>query len=292
MFSELTIAYLFLGGVGAGSLVFLSIAQLASTMRQTNEGWLRDVGGLDNAFYLRAYIATFVALLLGVLCLVFDLPNPEKAWLLFRYPNSSILSVGSVALALSMSMAALFAMVYGAGIGAATLMRHRRLWSIVSLLISGATALYPGILLMAMPSDHAWHSMLVPILFTLSALSTGIALLVLCFVGRNRNRGTALCIKRLVETDTMLIVVKVAATLAYVLIAAYVLRSLDQVNDLLFGHHAALFWLGYGVCGLAAPFVLECIARRRPTDVVLSCMAVLILIGGCCLRIAVVGLQS
>ena len=50
--------------------------------------------------------------------------------------------------------------------------------------------------------------------------------------------------------------------------------------------------LGYAVCGLAVHYVLEHLARTRPTDGLLLWLSALLLIGGYCLRVAVVGLQS
>ena len=74
--------------------------------------------------------------------------------------------------------------------------------------------------------------------------------------------------------------------------AACLLQSWHLVEELLFGRGSMVFWLGYAACGLAAPFVLERMARKRPTDGLLLGLSALLLIGGYCLRVAVVGLQS
>ena len=310
MFSELTIAYLFLGGVAAGSLLFLSLSQLARALARKGAGpsdapdqptgqcagtgrprFLPSFAAASERFYGLAYGATAVVMGLGILCLAFDLPHPDRAVLLFAYPTSSVLSVGSLILGFSLLYTALFAVHYCL-CPLRWLARFRTVFALVGIAAALAMALYPGILLMTMPADQAWHSALVPVLFTLSAFSTGIALLTMCFVVRSRDRGTARMVRSLVALDPWLIAVKVVATLGYLVAAAYLLQSWHLVEELLFGRGSMVFWLGYAACGLAAPFVLERMARKRPTDGLLLGLSALLLIGGYCLRVAVVGLQS
>lgn len=340
MFSELTIAYLFLGGVAAGSLLFLSLSQLAralmwnpgpteasgaapefleaseanpdsAAVRGAGAGpgssdvtdqsacqragarprFLPSFAVVSERFYTLAYGATAVVMGLGMLCLAFDLPHPDRAVLLFAYPTSSVLSVGSLILGFSLLYTALFAVHYCL-CPLRWLVRFRAAFALVGIAAALAMALYPGILLMTMPADQAWHSALVPVLFTLSAFSTGIALLTICFVLRIRDRGTARMIRSLVALDPWLIAIKVVATLGYLAAATYLLQSWSLVEELLFGRGSMVFWLGYAACGLVAPFVLERMTRKRPTDGLLLGLSVLLLIGGYCLRVAVVGLQS
>lgn len=332
LFGELTIAYLFLGGVAAGSLLFLSLAQLAkafarkrarlpegadslphsadstraecdraetgSSPSDQREGAdprsgaiLPSFAAVNDRFYALVYAATALVMTLGMLCLAFDLPHPDRAILLFAYPTSSVLSVGSIILGISLLYTILFAAHYCVQ-PLHWIARFRTALALVGIATALAMALYPGILLMTMPADQAWHSPLVPILFTLSAFSTGIALLTLCFIVRPRDIGTARFVRQLVALDGWLIVIKVVATLVYLVIAVYLLQSWPLVEELLFGRGSMVFWVGYATCGLAAPFVLERMARTRPTDGLLLGLSVLLLIGGYCLRLAVVGLES
>ena len=308
MFSELTIAYLFLGGVAAGSLLFLSLSQLAKAVgahrglppegERETEGagtsggiLLSSFATVSDRFCALSYAATAVVMALGMACLAFDLPHPDRAILLFAYPTSSVLSVGSIILGISLLYTVLFVVHYCVQ-PLRWVARFRLALGVAGATAALAMALYPGILLMTMPADQAWHSPLVPILFTLSAFSTGIALLTLCFIVRPRDLGTARFVRQLVALDGWLIAIKVVATLVYLVIAVYLLQSWPLVEELLFGRGSMVFWLGYATCGLAAPFVLERMVRTRPTDGLLLGLSVLLLIGGYCLRLAVVGLES
>ena len=297
VFSDLTIAYLFLGGMGSGALILLSLCGLAANLCANHphpgqkSARAASVCMIPNKFYSLCYTASAFVLILGCFCLAFDLPDPSRSYLLFLNPHFNAMSVG----AFSLGFSALFAIVLACVYGFDNLrLKKPLLITLLALTVLAATvtAVYPGILMMSMPPDAAWHSWLVPLLFTLSALSTGIGLIWLCHAPHPELRAARVFCVMLTTLDTWLIAGKVLFTVLYLIIAATVLGGSQEVAMLLNGSQSYIFWAGYFACGLALPVILERSLYRRPSAYLFVLISCLLLVGGLCLRIAVVLLGS
>ncbi len=291
MFNELTIAYMFFGGIGSGALIVLLSFQAVAVFRGRKGVFQIRGKCLPSGFqYAKGYFAAFVALACSALCLVFDLPYPNRAYLLFLNPTATSLSIGGFALVASAAISFLLAVHYS--------LKNIR-WvdhfmlpvAFIGIAVSAVTALYPGVLMTMMIRNEVWHTVLVPLLFGLSALSTGAVLVSACFMSPGSRRVLENGASRLLQIDSVLIVLKAVLTALYVAYIAFAMAGTSEIEYLFKGAGFPTFCFGYLLCGLAVPFALERIAVRRPSYCLVLFSSALVLAGGFCLRIAVVGLQ-
>ena len=102
------VCYLFLGGTGAGLCLVLSV--LGLLVPRSCLSTLPGVHLHPSAAYRKllgsGFVAAFVLLALGIVCLVADLGNAERMILLLVHPTASYLAVGSWALAACLALAA------------------------------------------------------------------------------------------------------------------------------------------------------------------------------------------
>ncbi len=271
----LVIIYLFLAGVGAG-------AYLTSWWASN-----RDLGGALPV--VGRYLAAPVVAL-GSLLLVFDLGAGSfhaRIFYLYTHPFTSMMSLGTWILTIFLVLSVIDG--YGPLVG----VRRARWLGDVTALFAGLVAVYTGLLLGVVKAIPFWNSALVPVLFVLSAASTGIAATVL----------GALVVQRSTcgEDDTVTrfhqgIIVSEAVALALFLFFAASGPSAAHFSysRVVVGGLAAAFWVGLVALGLVVPFAY-CALRRAPA---LAHMlrspgwvageAVLVLVGGFFLRYLVV----
>ena len=86
MFSELVVAYLFLGGTGAGALLIAAVLMLLADERAVSRGVVVRFRDNGSAAYRRLFVpilvASLVVLVLGVLCLAADVGRLDRILLL------------------------------------------------------------------------------------------------------------------------------------------------------------------------------------------------------------------
>ncbi len=161
------------------------------------------------------------------------------------------------------------------------------------LLAAVGTALYTGIFLQSVRYISLWHTPLLPLLFLVSALSTGSMLTILSVIGYSAVGG-AVFPEHLVETITRLeqvfVVIEAVVLLAYLLLryrSDIAVRS--SVRLMVSGSLRFVFWAGIVACGFVFPVVLEGIYTQLPDYRVLLFLSGLsLLIGGFFLRYAIV----
>lgn len=82
MFSELVVAYLFLGGTGAGALLIAAVLMLLADERAVSRGVVVRFRDNGSAAYRRLFVpilvASLVVLVLGTLCLAADVGAPRS----------------------------------------------------------------------------------------------------------------------------------------------------------------------------------------------------------------------
>ena len=124
------------------------------------------------------YGATLCILMLGVLCLIADLGRPDAFYYLLLYPTSSLVSIGALALSLLMgsSLAAFCDAAFSLGAHV-----RRALWVLkaVGIPVAFVVMAYTGMLLKSVVAVKFWQTMWLPVLFVLSALSCGCAVIML-----------------------------------------------------------------------------------------------------------------
>ena len=295
MFGILVVAYLFLGGAGAGAIVLACLVDLA---------WVREPFGmrarpsLDEARPSERIVAFgllvgLAAVALGALCLMFDLGRPDRLDALLTSAVPSLIVVGAYAVALLVACAAFLAAVRFAYAPAVPRVAMVVVEAVAA--VSGAVVmLYTGLLLQSAVGVALWRTPLVPALFALSSLSCGIAVLLACarFAGP-LDACAARLARRFARADLAIVALEAAcaALFAGLALASDHPARAASAESLVAGAHAALWWVGFAGCGLVAPFALEAASARMRPDLAratLAVAAVLVLVGGFCLRASVV----
>ncbi|MEC4272843.1 NrfD/PsrC family molybdoenzyme membrane anchor subunit [Adlercreutzia sp. R25] len=315
MFSELVVAYLFLGGTGAGACAIMAVAGLLVDGEQLRlcaaSRFLDERGQAYGRFFGAGLAAGVAALALGIVCLMADVGRPDRLVLLVVSEPTNYLVLGA------WSLVACF------GLGVLGVLAWRGVLSVRSVALRGLSALlaavsfvtmaYTGLLLSSMASVPLWHNLWLPVMFVLSSLSCGIALvLATTLLGRGA-RAFAGVLRALVCIDGLVIAAEVlvlTAWLVAVCAAAGVgsadaaptptdTAALASVRLLLEGPGALAFWVGLVGVGLVVPLAINAIASfvlkpsrsasmALPRQVAFLVSALGVLIGGACLRATVV----
>lgn len=304
-FGETIALYLFLGGTAAGSFAALTIADLCARLGPERSARLAPLRrGLLNARALAAthrrlaqmvYAVALVMIVTGMLCLLADLGRPEAFYLLFLYPTSSLVSIGSFALALftacvAVALADALLDLEPAARRAALVAR----W--LGTALAFVVMAYTGLLLRNVIAVDLWGSAWLPVLFVCSSLSCGCAVVLLCACASEGFGGVRLWMRSLSAADAVCIVLEALAVVAFAL-------SIDgrvegrPFSGMAFGDQALPFWIGFVGCGVLVPLIVDVfslVARRNLRAPGVAACAVLVLAGGVCLRCVLVfaGVQT
>ena len=196
MFSELIIAYLFLGGAGGGCcLVTAALTWLAqpAALGQVLAGRLRGAAARPwQRFFGALHLASLGALIVGAVCLMADLGRPDRLLLVLLHPVPTYVGFGAWAVILCIGLTAVNCSVW-LGLLPAT---RRKLLVLSSLVAVSAAAvvLYTGLMLSDIPAIPLWNTPWLVALFVLSALSCGVALaLCAAFVSGSGRVGLSRC---------------------------------------------------------------------------------------------------
>lgn len=290
--------YLFLGGMGAGAFVVAALLYFLD--RQSNR----------KTICIASWAAT-ACLVAGLLLLLSELTNPLRGMLLWQsFSNgTSWMTFGAWVVFAAVIVFGLMAVLSTEqwvkpvskkwkGYPKAR-NRMRSVLAVVGIALGLWVAVYTGILLMSVPGVPLWNTLLLPCLFTVSALDTGAALVEIVAVAPKR---AVLSNKthRLLEASVMVLVVLEVVVLAAFLAtmqgsdlttatgatAAASARLLAQ------GMLAPFFWLLVGACGLALPLAMAIAGmvlrkRRKSGRTAMLVGAAGALVGGCALRFLV-----
>ena len=299
------IAYLFLAGVGAGALTVSSSVLL--------RGGGGGFGGahFDIARY-GAYLAP-IPVMFGCGLLILELGSIEAGhwfkWMnLYATINLSPMSLGTWLLTVFIGVSLLYAYTFWPRDAAPgdryDTLRRAAAWVGVPLGIG--VAVYTGVLLGAMPSRPFWNSPILALLFLLSSLSTGVAVILLAravlykkkqdTVSENRYQESGYI---LTASDAMLIGFEIAVIFLFLMFAHLTVGDVKAaVSMILFGGGMAMmFWLWVVLIGLLIPalielyFVIPRLLQHREFAVPRGAefiVPVAILIGGFMLRYVVV----
>ncbi|MDA0305133.1 MAG: polysulfide reductase NrfD [Proteobacteria bacterium] len=306
------IGYLFLAGVGAGALTVSASVLLRG-----------GGGGFAGQHYSIARYGAFIAplpLMIGCGLLIFELGSFDAGhwfkWInLYKTINLSPMSIGTWLLTAFIGVSVLYAYTFlpktpGLGDyrdGLRTLLA----WLCVPLGI--ATAVYTGVLLGAMPARPFWNSPILAMLFLVSSLSTGVAVILLfraLFPGKEEGaEGKPMVgdyFKRrdqsayiLTASDLLLVGFELLVIGLFIMYAHLTVGAVKEAVSviLLGGNLAALFWFGVVAVGLVAPALIELyyviprLLGHQPFDVPMGVeiiVPIAILIGGFLLRYVVV----
>jgi formate-dependent nitrite reductase membrane component NrfD len=240
-------------------------------------------------------IATWAGLplvLLGSLLLVFDLGNQIWAWHLFvRFLPASPMSLGSwILLIWSITGVALIALWFAETVEpteqptdvfawVASLLRPlvpaTEILAWIAFVLAVLLITYTGVLL-SNTSVSLWTTMLLPILFVVSAVSTGLAatLLLLTLLGREIPHEFS-------QAGAILAVLEMLALVGFLVTV--------PAGVLVAGPLSLWFWVGVILIGLLVPFELELgTLKVKGTTLLVLASTLCVLLGGLILRAVVV----
>ena len=259
------IAYLFLAGLGAGTMTVSASVLLRG-----------GGGGFGGSHFAVARFGAFIAplpVMIGCGLLVLELGSFQAGhwfkWLnLYRVLNLSPMSVGTWLLTAFIVLSLVYAYTFWPR-DAAPGDRHNRLrrslaWVAVPLGIS--VAVYTGVLLGAMPARPFWNSPILALLFMLSSLSTGVAVIMLARTLLHRRTAAAESEEDyhqsgyiLNATDVMLIGFELMAIFLFLMFAHLTVGDVKYaVSIILFGGELApMFWIWVVLLGLLLPAIIE-----------------------------------
>ncbi|MFQ5868081.1 MAG: NrfD/PsrC family molybdoenzyme membrane anchor subunit, partial [bacterium] len=156
--------------------------------------------------------------------------------------------------------------------------------ALIGVPLALAVSLYSGFVLLQMKAHTLWHSALIPVLFSVSAIISGIALIILVAILTQVE-------KEVIERLGKFLVWFIALDLLLVIVEIFTLfnghqEAVELARLLLVGAYAPLFLGLYVILGLIVPlFVLT---RKELTLKAESIASMLVLIGILAMRYVVV----
>lgn len=272
--------YLFLAGAGAGAYL---VSVVASYLGERYRPLVKP------GIYLGAPLVA-----IGSLLLLLELGAPLRFWRGFLNPQSSMISIGIIIISVFIILAGihLLFVLFPKVKVSQTLIS----WlSAIAGLFALGTAIYTGVLLGVVKAVPFWNTPMMPLLFLVSALSTGIGA-VLLVIGLRRwvtpkaveaeGEQVAESVHAISRIDVTLIVTELLVLffLLFVMAASSQVAG-ESVRFLVAGGYATAFWLGVVVIGLLLPVAIEAWALRRGKGIGLSRLADLGVLAGLCLLV-------
>ncbi|MDH5355137.1 MAG: polysulfide reductase NrfD [Gammaproteobacteria bacterium] len=264
------ISYLFLAGLGAGALT------VSASMFLSSGGTASAKSYFPEARY-GALIAP-VPVILGTFLLIFELGSFQVGdwfkWIkLFQVINLSPMSIGSWLLTIFIGISLVYAYAFWprSRMTGDQLDKLRKTVAWIGIPMGIAVAVYTGVLLGAMPSRPFWNTPMLAILFLLSAMSSGVAVIMLVRAlsrnGRAESEDTARSGYLLTKSDAMLIGFELLVVFLFIMFAHLTVGDVRHAVSIilfsdrsieLFGVNMAVtFWFWVIVVGLLIPVTIE-----------------------------------
>lgn len=275
--------YLFLGGLSAGILLF---AALVTLMNKEDD---------YPATVKYATIIPPIALVLGLVALIYDLKHPLYAWQLFTTVRiESPMSWGAWVLMFTTPLSFLWVFSYFSELFPKwnlkfkflktfeTWLKHnRKLMAYALVPLSIILGIYTGILLSAFNARPLWNNAILGPLFLVSGLSTGAAAIILL-------AKTATERHLFGKIDLVLIIIEIGLII-HMLMGMYAGSQVQlEAMELLVGGEFTLMFFGFVVIlGLLVPAVLETL-ELKGFKVPVIIPALLVLLGGLIFRFVMV----
>jgi polysulfide reductase chain C len=280
---EILAVYLYLAGMGAGSFIIGTLIYWLGV--KLNPPLIRSIDLLKLPIFWGPIMVAISAP-----CLILDLGIKWRFMYACLNPRTSWVARGFIILSIFI--------VFGLILLSKSILPfewlHTRsvLWVILEIItfaFAFGTALYTGILLKATKSIPLWNTYLLPLLFLVSALSTGSMAIILSTLGTGLFSYDSGPLNVLMHGEQMLVLIE-GIVLYLFLSRRY--KAAEQgkgsVRLLLFGEMKLVFWIGIVLLGLIFPILLENIASVFRGNVVSIFIAgILLLCGGFFLRLGV-----
>lgn len=259
MFNLLIVSYLFLGGLGGGLCLVLSIMGLTVPRKELQQ----RISLPYRSFFRYGYATSACVLFAAALCLLVDSGNHGALGYLFFSGRITYLTVGSYVLVGSIVLGVAFVYLWTTR-PFVKRVRIFRVLQVAAALVGFAVALYTGLFLASMQAVPLWNTPWLPAIFLLSSLSCG--LVVALIVGQTS--GISLQFERyfsrLTAVDAVVLVLEGVCLTGFVLSSLFAEGSSSasaaasfSAQTLLFGGYAWVFWAVAVAIGLVAAFVID-----------------------------------
>jgi formate-dependent nitrite reductase membrane component NrfD len=234
--------YLFLAGLGAGAYT---------------AGVINDFAGGIIRISKIGVLLGFPCVFIGCMFLIADLGKPVNFWRAFMKPQTSWIARGTIIISFFLIIDFLHIILWIWPFHLlADSVSTRYFISLIGLLFAFGTMIYTGILLGASRPIAFWSTAMLPLLFLISALSTGIMAVILSSsVAGGVKEGLTVFEK----LDIILIILEIFVIALYLQATHRVYESRASAKLVLSGSVAPLFWLGVAIAGLLLPLTLELI---------------------------------
>jgi formate-dependent nitrite reductase membrane component NrfD len=240
-------AYLFLAGVGAGAYAVGAAADLLGA------GW-EEVS-------LAGVAVGPLLVLASTAFLITDLGVPRGFLRAGARPGSSWISRGVFILTafIIIGFINLFLQLWPYQV-LAEAETARLTLEVAGLVFAVLTMVYTGLLLGAVRPIPFWNNAVLPVLFLLSALSTGVmtVFLMLSISSLGMADGAMYSqLSGLSRADALILGLEAVVVLFYIIGCYYAPSSRSSAEMLLTGSLAPVFWIGLVAAGLALPFTFD-----------------------------------
>jgi formate-dependent nitrite reductase membrane component NrfD len=232
--------YLFLAGMGAGAILSSVILEFYNPT-------------LYKSYIKSAGIVGMPLVSIGCLFLLIDLGQGLwKPWLLIRlfFNPTSAITWGTAILTVFIIYSTIYALYHWGVIksGGGTLTK------IILIIFSIGTAGYTAVLLGVLKAIPFWHQTSLPILFIISATSTGISITIIV---QKIFLQDEVDLKKVESGHFYLLVLEIFLLMGFILIAfSGVPEMVYSVKSLLFGIYSLYFWLFLLLLGLIIPTIV------------------------------------
>jgi formate-dependent nitrite reductase membrane component NrfD len=196
-------------------------------------------------------------------------------------PKTSWIARGTIIIVLFMAFAAVHTAWWVWPFGDVLTESARHLIGCLGAIFAFLTVIYTGLLLGYSQPISLWRTALLPVLFFVSAVSTGITAVML--IGLHQGVD-AMQITLLASIEVVLIAIELFILVMFLYNAYRTIESRFSAKRILAGPVAPAFWLGVVACGLIIPFFLELYGGH---GMAASLAAIMGLFGGLCLRYTV-----
>lgn len=285
MYGILVIAYLFLGGAAGGTFLVMSAWSLRLHSRYPfRTGQMRESFRGLKSF---VYAAATAALALALVCLLWDLDHPDRALLIFTEARPTVLTFGAFTLSLLLLLGILLTL---ANLFHVRLLggRVKRVLELLCIPAAVAVMGYTGVFLYSNIGIPFWHTGTLVGLFFLSALSSGLSVVMLVdyFVqGRTR---ILRAVKPLQAAHLACLALEagfLAVFIAHAFATPTAAPSLTALTSPDILPAALIGAVGFGI---VVPFLLESYALLRKERRAIPVSDFVCLLGALCLRWSVI----
>jgi protein NrfD len=261
------IGYLFLGGVGGGMIVISSIA---------------DLFWREGEKFAQGSLVAGIIIALGSGLLLFDLGRPTQFWRVFSR-QKVIMTFGAWMLAILTITSIIYFSFWPIFSPWKDLVSLRQILAWLNILLGLGVCVYTGVFLGSMKSRPFWNTPVLPILFLISGLSTGLAVQSL-LVGSwpysgTQELGATYSLLKFLDTGMILLEFLIVLIYVFMMYTFFGKEASLIANSWIIGRKRLIFWGGLIGMGLLLPVVLYLV-----TEVELSLISACILLGGLILR--------